>query len=263
MARNLQYGVKRLNGAEQKVSLQHAVQLLGIAHLMSRPVSQLSGGEKQRVAIARALVLSPDLLLMDEPLASLDSARKQEILPYLESINTRLKIPVLYVSHSVDEVARLAAHIVLIENGRIKARGETDDMLTRLDLPFARDADAAVYIDARVVAYDEQFALSELEFSGGRLSLAASCLTVGEQVRVRVAARDVSLTLARQYETSILNIFPAQVEKIGEQEGAQITLRLQANGTPILSKITRKSASLLGLEQGAQVFVQLKSVALV
>ncbi len=260
---NLKYGLKRLKGVKQNVSLKHAVHLLGIEHLLSRHVDQLSGGERQRVAIARALALSPELLLMDEPLAALDSARKKEILPYLESINTRLKTPVLYVSHSVDEVARLADHIILIENGRIKARGETDEILTRLDLSFAKESDAAVYINTRVVSCDKQFGLSELEFSGGHLTLAADQLSVGQEVRVRVAARDVSLTLARQHDTSILNIFPVLVEEIGGQDGAQLTVRLLANGTSILSRITRKSATLLDLKEGAQVFAQVKSVAVV
>ena len=259
---NLQYGLKRLNGRKRDVSLEYAVDLLGIEHLLSRHVEQLSGGERQRVAIARVLALSPDILLMDEPLAALDSARKQEIMPYLESINTRLQIPVLYVSHAVGEVARLAEHIVLIENGRIRARGDTAEMLTRLDLSFARDDDAAVYVEACVVSYDEQFALSELVFPGGQLTIAASHLSVGQNVRVRIAARDVSLTLFRQHETSILNIFPVLVEEIGDQQGAQLTVRLRANGTLFLSRITRKSASLLGLEVGSKLFAQLKSVAL-
>lgn len=263
VAGNLHYGLNRLKGIKQEVSLEHAVNLLGIEHLLSRHVHQLSGGEKQRVAIARALALSPKLLLMDEPLAALDSARKMEILPYLESINTRLKIPVLYVSHSVDEVARLADHIMLIEHGRIEARGKTDEILTRLDLSFAKEADAAVYIDTHVVSCDEQFGLSELEFPGGHLTLAAGHLSVGQEVRVRVAARDVSLTLARQQGTSILNIFPVLVEEIGEHDGAQLTVRLLAHDTTILSRITRKSAVLLDLKEGVQMFAQLKSIALI
>ncbi len=260
---NLQYGLKRVKGIQTKVSLEHAVHLLGIEHLLSRHVEQLSGGEKQRVAIARALALSPEILLMDEPLAALDSARKQEIMPYLESINAELQIPVLYVSHSVEEVARLSEHIMLIENGRIRVRGETSEILTRLDLSFAQDHDAAAYIESRVVSHDPQYGLCELSFPGGSLSIAADHLEVGQNVRVRVAARDVSLTLAQQHDTSILNIFPVVVDEIGELEGAQLTVRLRTNGTSILSRITAKSAALLNLKVGSQVFAQLKSVALV
>lgn len=259
---NLQYGLKRLKGAREGVSLEYAVNLLGIQHLLRRHVDQLSGGEKQRVAIGRALALNPEILLMDEPLASLDSARKQEIMPYLESINAQLQIPVLYVSHAIEEVARLADHVMLIENGRIGARGETAEMLNRPGLSFVRNDDAAVYIEARVVSHDDQFDLSELAFAGGQLTIAANGLRIGQDVRVRVAARDVSLTLARQHETTILNIFPVFVEEIGEPEGAQLTVRLRVNSTSILSRITRKSAESLDLKVGSQVFAQLKSVAL-
>ena len=260
---NLEYGLKRLKGVERKVSLEHAVHLLGIKHLLSRHVEKLSGGEKQRVAIARALALSPEILLMDEPLAALDSARKQEIMPYLESINAELEIPVLYVSHSAEEVARLARQIVLIENGRIEAQGETSTILTRLDLSFAQNHDAAAYIDTHVISYDPQYGLCELAFSGGKLSIAADHLSVGQNVLVRVAARDVSLTLIQQQDTSILNIFPVVVDEIGNPEGAQLTVRLQAGATSILSRITRKSAAMLSLRVGSQVFAQLKSVALI
>ncbi len=260
---NLKYGLKRVKHLEQTRSLDKAVDLLGIGHLLNRSVGQLSGGEKQRVAIARALALSPEILLMDEPLAALDSARKQEIIPYLESVNAELQIPVLYVSHSTDEVARLANHIVLIESGRIHARGGIAEMLTRLDLCFARDDDAAVYLDTVVASHDKQFGLSELKFPGGRLSIAAQHLALGQVVRVRVAARDVSLTLEQQHNTSILNIFSVIIDEISETQGAQQTVRMNANGVPILSRITRKSAALLDLKVGKPVYAQLKSVALV
>lgn len=261
--RNLEYGLRRLPKGTSSGSLQEAIELLGIGSLLDRHVDQLSGGEKQRVAIARALALNPDILLMDEPLASLDTARKQEIMPYLEQLHAGASTPVLYVSHSSDEVARLADRVVLIENGHIKAAGGTADILTRFELDYAGEQEAAVYLNTTVVKRDEEFKLCQLEFAGGQLHIAADGMQPGQKARVRVAARDVSLTLAHQQDTSILNIFPVVVEQVSPADGAQLSVRLNANDVVILSRITRKSAAQLGLEPGKKVYAQLKSVALV
>ena len=260
--RNLEYGLKRVPAAERKVSLSKVIELLGISHLLERGTDQLSGGERQRVAIARALAVSPGILLMDEPLSALDLARKQEIMPYLESLHGELDIPVLYVSHSADEVARLADHLVLLDSGRVKATGPIGRMLTRLDLPMAHGGDAEALVEAVVAGHDEDYELTYLDFPGGRFAVAHKALPNGRSVRLRIAARDVSLTMERQSGTSILNIFPATIDEINPTGGAQVTVRLLAGGVPLLSRVTRKSAALLGLEPGKKVYAQVKSVAL-
>ena len=259
---NLEYGVKRVPKTGRKVSVDKAIELLGIELLLERRTHQLSGGEKQRVAIARALAVSPEILLMDEPLAGLDPARKQEIIPYLESLHNELDIPVIYVSHSPDEVARLADHLVLLEAGRIKAAGALGDLLTRLDLPLAHGDDAEALVDAVVAGHDDDYDLTHLDFPGGRFTVTRKALPVGHSVRLRVAARDVSLTLEHQSDTSILNIFPATIDEIMPEGSAQVTVRLLAGDVPLLSRVTRKSAALLELAHGKSVYVQAKSVAL-
>ena len=260
--RNLEYGVKRIPASERRVSMERAIELLDIGSLLDRRADQLSGGERQRVAIARALAVSPGILLMDEPLAALDLARKQEIMPYLESLHDELDIPIIYVSHSSDEVARLADHLVLLEAGRIKAAGAIGEMLTRLDLPLAHGGDAEALIEARVAGHDDEYDLTHLDFSGGRFTVTRKALPVGHSVRLRVAARDVSLTLEHQSGTSILNIFPATSDEITPEGSAQVTVRLVAGGVPLLSRVTRKSAALLDLKPGKSVYAQAKSVAL-
>jgi molybdate transport system ATP-binding protein len=260
--RNLEYGVKRLPKAGSKVSLQQAIELLGIEHLLERKPDRLSGGERQRVAIARALAVSPKLLLMDEPLAALDLNRKQEILPYIETLHKELDIPVIYVSHSPDEVARLADHLVLLEAGRVRASGAISDMLTRLDLPLAHGSDAEALIEATVAGHDENYHLTHLDSAGGRFTVIRKELPVGSAVRLRVAARDVSLTLEPQSGTSILNIFPATVDELIPDGKAQMAVRLMVGGVPMLSRVTRKSASVLDLKPGKLVYAQAKSVAL-
>lgn len=259
---NLEYGLKRVPAAERKVSLHKAIELLGIGHLLERGTAQLSGGERQRVAIARALAVSPGILLMDEPLSALDLARKQEIMPYLESLRDELDIPVLYVSHSPDEVARLADHLVLLDSGQVQSAGPIGSMLTRLDLPMAHGDDAEALVEAMVAGHDEEYGLTYLDFPGGRFTVAHKALPVGCSVRLRVAARDVSLTLEHQSGTSILNIFPAKIDEITPTGSAQVTVRLLAGGVPLLSRVTRKSAALLALEPGKAVYAQAKSVAL-
>jgi molybdate transport system ATP-binding protein len=253
--------MKRLPAVKRKVSIDDAVSLLGIFRLLDRRPDQLSGGEQQRVAIARALAVSPGILLMDEPLSALDEARRQEILPWLESLHDELDIPVLYVSHSRDEVARLADHLVLIEEGHARASGPIGELLTRLDLPLSRGGGAEALIEARVAGHDRDYGLTWLDFPGGRFSVVHSALEMGSPVRLRLLARDVSLTLEPQAGTSILNIFPATVEDLASDGDARVTVRLLAGGVPLLAQVTRKSADLLRLAPGKQVYAQAKSVA--
>ncbi len=260
--RNLEYGLKRLPSGVGKVSLDQAVSLLGIGHLLDRKPHQLSGGEQQRVAIARALAVSPAMLLLDEPLVALDMTRKQEILPYLESLQRELDIPMLYVSHSRNEVARLADHLVLMEAGRVQAVGAVGELFSRLDLPLAHGPDTETLIKAVVAGHDEAYALTYFDFPGGRFSVARSRLPLGSDARLQILARDVSLTLERPTRTSILNIFPATVDEMSSEGIAQTTVRIRIGAVPMLSRITRKSAAELELKPGKPVFAQVKSVAL-
>ena len=258
---NLDYGLSRIPVAERKVSLSQVIALLGINKLLERRPTTLSGGESQRVAIARALATSPQLLLMDEPLAALDVQRKAEVLPYLERLHTELAIPVVYVSHAPDEVARLADHLVLLDAGQVTASGSTRDLMTRLDLPLAHGDAAAAIIDAVVTRFEPEYHLSHAEFSGGHISLLNTSLHIGQRVRVRVQARDVSLTLAHQHGTSVLNIFAATVTAISNDSPGQVMVALDAAGATLLARITQKSLEALQLQAGSRVFAQVKGVA--
>ena len=261
VAGNLDFGLRRVAPARRRVPLEQAIELLGLRTLMQRMPGTLSGGERQRVAIARALATSPRLLLMDEPLASLDIARKAEILPYLERLHDELDMPVLYVSHAPDEVARLADHLVLLEAGRVKASGSTRELMTRLDLPLAHGDAAAAVLEAVVSDVEPDWHMSHAEFPGGRISLLNPSLQVGQRVRVRIQARDVSLTLARQEGTSVQNIFPVTVTGLSADSPGQVMVKLDAGGSALLARITGKSADALQLRPGSQLYAQVKGVA--
>lgn len=263
VTRNLQFGMKRVKDIRNRISLERAVELLGIGHLLKRMPDTLSGGERQRVAIARALATDPDLLLMDEPLAALDLKRRQEILPYLHRLNAELNIPILYVSHSLEEVAVLSDHLVLLERGKVMASGATDGMLTRLDLPLAHYDNAAASVAGKIVGIDPAFQLSTFQFSGGRVFLPAGDYQVGQPLRLRIQARDVSLSVERPGQTSILNVIEAVVVGLSEDGDGQVMVELDAAGTHLLSRITRKSVSVLGLEPGKSVFAQVKGTAVI
>lgn len=259
---NLKYGFKRTPPAQRQHGWDHAVALLGIVHLLSRWPHELSGGERQRVAIGRALASSPNLLLMDEPLAALDATRKAEILPYLERLQVELSIPIIYVSHALDEVARLADHLVLLDAGRALATGPTEALLTRLDLPLAHGDTASAVIQARIIGHETAYHLTLAEFAGGCLRVPQQALQPGQTLRIRVQARDVSLTLSPQTGTSILNILPARVTGLSADGPGQVIVGLDAGGTPLLARVTRKSLDALGLAEGLQVYAQIKGVAI-
>ena len=260
---NLEYGLRRLPREKRRLDLARAVDLLGLGALLERSTQGLSGGERQRVAIARALLRSPRLLLMDEPLAALDRASKREILPFLERLHDELAMPVIYVSHSVAEVARIADHLLLMRAGRIEAQGAPGELLTRLDMARQQGAEAEALIETVVTGHDPEWHLSWLDFPGGRFQVARADLPLDRRARVRVLARDVSLTLERQEGTSILNIFPARVTEVCDDGPARVLVRLDLNGTPLLAGITRKSLAALGIVPGRRVFAQVKAVALV
>jgi molybdate transport system ATP-binding protein len=256
--------MRRVPASARKVSLEHAVELLGIAPLLERMPDRLSGGEKQRVAIARALATSPDILLMDEPLAALDLARKQEILPYLERLHDELDIPLVYVSHAPDEVARLADHLVVLEQGRALASGPLSETLARLDLPIRLGEDAGVVLEGEIAEVDADWHLARVAFAGGSLWVRDSGVPIGQPVRVRILARDVSIALEPHGDSSILNVLPAIVEQQGDDTHPALALvRMNAGGVPLVARITRRSAARLGLRPGRAVWAQIKAVALV
>ncbi len=262
--RNLEFGMNRVPAAERRVSLDDAVALLGIGHLLDRGTDHLSGGEKQRVAIARALAVSPRLLLLDEPLAALDMQRKREILPYLERLHDALSIPVIYVSHAIDEVARLADHLVVLDNGRVFASGALTDVISRIDLPLRAGDDAGVVLEARIAERDAQWHLARAEFGGGSLWVRDAGVACGRRLRLRVLARDVSLALTRHADSSILNVLPGTVEALVPGSHPAMTLvRLDAGGVPLLARVTSRSADALALTPGKPVWIQVKSAAVI
>ena len=260
---NLQYGMKRVPAEKRTVSLEQAVELLGIGHLMNRMHDTLSGGEKQRVSIARALATSPRLLLMDEPLAALDVKRKWEIIPYLQRLNDELNIPMLYVSHALEEVGMLADHLVLLDKGHIVASGETNELLTRLDLPLAYNDTASAVITGHVTEKDPMFCLGTVTFSGGNLYLPDSGFRLGQKVRLRIQARDVSLATEKPVNTSILNVFEARIVNLSDDVAGQVIVELDAQGTRLLSRITSKSVNALKLGAGKTVYAQIKGIAVI
>jgi molybdate transport system ATP-binding protein len=261
---NLEFGLKRIPKPQRRVDMAHASELLGIRHLLDRHPQHLSGGERQRVGIARALLTSPKLLLMDEPLAALDAQRKSEILPYLQRLHDELEIPVLYVSHSQDEVARLADHIVLLSNGKALASGPIGQTLARLDLPLAMGDDAGVVIEGRVSAYDADYQLLSLQLPGTSLNIRVphTPMDAGQALRCKVQARDVSLNLHSAGHSSILNRLPVTVvSEMNADNAAHVLIRLDAAGTPLLARITRYSRDHLNIHPGQQLWAQIKAVA--
>ncbi len=260
---NLQFGMKR-SATAQRVGLEQAIELLGIGHLLARKPDTLSGGERQRVGIARALAVGPEILLMDEPLAALDLKRKQEILPYLERLHDELAIPVIYVSHSPDEVARLADHIVAMEGGKVLANGPLGDTLARLDLPIRLGEDAGVVIEATVAERDPQWHLVRVDFPGGHLWVRDNDMPLDHRARVRILARDVSLSHNKGEDTSILNALPARVSEIAEDTHPALALvRLDVGNTPLIARVTKRSASQLGIRPGMELWAHIKAVALI
>jgi len=261
---NLEYGYRRIPPAERKVQLEQVVAWLGLNRLIERhDPAQLSGGERQRVAIGRALLTSPRLLLMDEPLSALDSRSKQEIMPYLEALHCELEIPVLYVSHALDEVARLADHLLLLQAGRVIACGVPGEILARLDLPTAHFDDAGAVIEATVVQHDERYGLTQLDYGDGILWVGQVSHPLGSRVRARVLARDVSIALQHAHDTSISNILPARIAEISDEGADKVNVRVTVGTSNVLlARITRRSRDRLGLAAGMEVYAQVKSVAL-
>jgi len=257
---NIEYGQKRRKG-NGAASLDHVVELLGLEYLLLRRIAELSGGEAQRVAIARALLCAPRFVLMDEPLASLDQARRDEILPFLDRLHAETEIPVIYVSHNIDEVCRLCDHLVVIDDGRVAGDGDLQDVLVRMDMPALDGDHAGSVIEGTVGQYDANDELTRLEFSGGDLWLPGRAATDGSSLRLRIRASDVSVCRERPKQSTILNILPARVEAIQPGRGPSVLVRLIVGDDRIVARVTKRSVRELHLQTGDSVFVQIKSVA--
>jgi molybdate transport system ATP-binding protein len=261
VAQNLRYGRFFAPAAERIDDPTDVIDLLGIGHLLDRRPRSLSGGEKQRVAIGRALLASPKLILMDEPLASLDDRRKAEIMPYIERLRDDTKIPIVYVSHSIAEVARLATDMVVLDTGRVAASGATADLLQRLDLlPGEERDEGGAILDMTVVRRDESFGMSLLTSMVGEIQVADLDAEVDTTVRVRIRARDVMVATERPQGISALNILSGRISGIMTGPGPFADVLIDCNGQEVAARITRLSADMLGLVPGLSVFAIVKSV---
>lgn len=260
--RNLEYGYHRTPEDERRIAWEEVVRLLGLEDFLERSPETLSGGERQRVAIGRALLSSPQMLMMDEPLASLDRESKRGILPFLERLHRELALPILYVTHDLEEAARLGDHLVLMEPGKVRCEGPMNELLTRLDLPFAFSSDALALIQGRVNKVDAEDGLVWLEGLGAQLAIVGDGLKEGDDVRLRVRAQDVALTLERHTDSSVLNVLGVTVAELAEKGAAQVIVRLETGGSHLIAHITRRSARALNLEPGKRVFAQVKCSAL-
>jgi molybdate transport system ATP-binding protein len=259
---NLLYGQRRRAASERVISDQRVIGLLGLQALLRRKPATLSGGEKQRVAIGRALLAQPRILLLDEPLVALDIARRLEILSYVERLRDELAIPIVYVSHAVEEITRLADVVVVLAEGKTVAVGRAEDVLGRIDLPATTGEEAGAVIDARVARHDDETMLSTLAFDGGELQVPRIVGAVGERVRARILARDVSLALRRPQEISILNVLVGTVTAVGEHSAAIVDVQVRIGGALVNARLTRHSVRELGVHVGGSVFVLVKAVAL-
>lgn len=262
VAGNLRYGRWFTPPTERYANIETVVDLLGIGHLLDRRPAKLSGGEKQRVAIGRALLASPKLLLMDEPLASLDEARKAEILPYVERLRDETKIPIVYVSHSIAEVARLASDVVVLAQGKVAASGPTEAIMQRLDLlPAEERGEGGAVLDTKVLRHDEAFSMTVLASQAGEIHVPKLARTVGASVRIRIRARDVMVATGKPTGLSALNILPGTVVGMKPGDGPEVEIGIDCNGAVVVARITEQSRQALGLRLGSQVFAVIKTVS--
>jgi molybdate transport system ATP-binding protein len=259
---NLLYGQRLRSAKDRFIDEARVVELLGLGALLRRKPKTLSGGEKQRVAIGRALLAQPRILLMDEPLAALDVPRKTEILDYVERLRDELHIPIVYVSHSVTEISRLADTVVVLADGKCLAVGDLDEVMGRLDLkPATGRYEAGSILDTRVAAHDSRDQLTTLAFDGGELIVPHLDARIGERVRARIRARDVSLSIRRPTEISILNVLRASVTAIDDETGPIVDLQLAVGSAALVARITRRSFQQLRISNGQELYALVKSVS--
>jgi len=259
---NLHYGRRLRAAAERFIEPERVIELLGLGAFLRRMPNALSGGEKQRVAIGRALLAQPRILLMDEPLAALDVPRKTEILDYIERLRDEVHIPIVYVSHSVPEITRLADTVVILSEGKCLAVGDVDEVMGRLDLkPVTGRYEAGSILDTRVAAHDADHQITTLAFEGGELAVPFLDAAIGERVRARIRARDVSLAIRRPTEISILNILSGHVTSIDAETGPIVDVQLSIGGAALTARITRRSLEQLGIHTGQQLYALVKAVS--
>jgi molybdate transport system ATP-binding protein len=260
---NLLYGWRRASASGNRIARDTVIELLALAPLLARRPLTLSGGEKQRVGLGRALLAQPRLLLMDEPLAALDRDRKGEIIPYIERLRDVFGLPIVYVSHAVEEVARLADHLVLLAGGRVTAAGSVVDVMADLDLFNHLDTfEGGAVVAVEVAGHDERFQLTRLRFAGGELVVPRIVSPVGQHLRARIRARDVMLALDRPDGISALNVLAAEVTGVRLETGAFAEVQVRIGTIPLVARITRQSAARLGIAPGRQLFAVIKSVAI-
>ncbi|XSG82976.1 MAG: molybdenum ABC transporter ATP-binding protein [Methyloligella sp. ZOD6] len=257
---NLLYGFFFARG-KSRTSLAEVCALLGLSPLLARGVGALSGGEKQRVAIGRALLAHPRLLLLDEPLASLDEARKQEVMPYLERLRDEAGVPIVYVSHSVAEVARLATSLVLVEDGRVTGQGRAAEMLSRLDLKLSEERDTAAVLEGVVAAHDAAAGLTTVRTGAGDLRVPLIEKPEGTAIRALIRARDVMIATRRPSGLSALNVLPGVVAEIGAPHGPIVEIALTCGEATLVARLTRYSVETLKLAPGRKVYCVVKSIA--
>lgn len=260
---NLQYGKKRHAPTESKAQLDAMIDLFGIGTLLERKPKNLSGGEQQRVSMARALATNPTVLLMDEPLSALDYARKSEILPYLQRMQRELRIPILYVSHSPEEVAQLADHLVVLEQGKCVASGSIAEVLTQVHLPISLGEEPCSIFDASIEEMDSQDHLCRLKVGSQDIWVRSHPFPAGRSVRVRILARDVSLSNQKSEDSSILNHLFAQVVAITQDtHPAQALVHLVVDKRPLLARVTHRSLRQLDSQPGKMIWAHVKTMAL-
>ena len=260
---NLTFGMNRLAAAERRIGFESVVDVLGIGHLLDRRPAKLSGGEKQRVAIGRALLASPRILLMDEPLAALDSSRKAELLPFIAKLSRQFAIPILYVSHSMDEVLRLADTLVLMDDGKAAAVGAVEELLSRTDLrPLTGRYEAGAVVRATIAGHDSTYGDTMLAFAGGVLQVGKTDLPVGTKVRVRIHARDVAIAVDPPSRISMRNALPTVVKSVTPAEDWLVDVMLECGGSDIWAQITASAQASLALRPGMHVTALIKAATI-
>lgn len=266
VARNLAYGAERSRRGADGATRAQIVELFGLQGLLERSIDRLSGGEAQRVAIARALLRGPRFLLMDEPLASLDVQRKDEVLPFLDRLHAELSIPVVYVSHDLDEMCRLCDRLIVLAAGRVLGSGGLQAVLAQLDPPIIPGAEASAVIEGHVVDHDPEDDITRLRFSGGEFFVTGRWGARGQTVRLRIKANDVSLCRQKPTHSSILNVLHVTVDDVrelpGEKQGRTVLIRLRAGTDYLLARITRRSFGAMQLTVGDEIYAQVKSASI-
>jgi len=257
---NIEYGMRR-RSSKAGPDFAAVVELLGLEALLERWPNELSGGESQRVAIARALLRAPEFVLMDEPLASLDASRKDEILPFLDRLHAESSIPVIYVSHNLEEICRLCDHLVILDDGRVVADGELQSVLVQMDVPQLVGEEAGSVIVGSVASYDEKYDLTLMSFSGGKLWLPGRLGGMSDNLRLRIRANDISLSRSRPAETTVLNLLDVVIEEIQARLGPTLLVRLAVGQERLIARITRRSCEELSLQPGDKVVAQIKAAA--